>query len=213
MKKQIIRIFILAMIVSFASCTKNDDTTIVPVGTESYIDDILNMIPDSTMHVFEAAFGAVPHGYIPANIEGEYVVAPKQRVASSVVGWPLNPPEPEPNVTLRFSDQHNGVVRVELAEAAEQTTDTAFIMGTGNDFTLYFVENKSYEIPMTDTVHVNMERGVIIKGSVDDEGISNLYFAVVILGVEDDSNGTVPQYEPGTYFIYKDGDGKASRLN
>ena len=204
--------FVLPLLV--ANCTKNDVTTIIPVGTESYVQDILSVIPDSAMVQFNASFGAVYEGYIPPKIEGRFVIGPKQRVASNVVGWLLNPTDPEPNVSLRFSEQHNGVVRVDLAEASEQTTDTAFVMGTDNAFTVYFVENKNYEVPFAGTAfHVNMKRGVILKGNVEDEGIRNLYFAVVIMEVNDDSDGLIPQYEPGSYFIYKDGDGIASRLD
>ena len=209
MKKKIFRLLVSALAVVFVSCTKNDDTTIVPLGTESYIDEILGVIPDSTMQAFETAFGAVPRGYIPANVEGDYVIAPKERVASNVEGWMMNP-DPELNVSLSFSEQHNGVVRVELSEAIEQLTDTAFVMGTGNAFTVYFVENKSYDVTLDETFHVNMERGVIIKGNVNADGISNLYFAVVILKVEDDFGGIVPH--PGSYFVYRDGNGLASRL-
>ena len=214
MKVKIVRFFLLTLVVASVSCTKNDETTIIPVGTESYIDDILSVIPDSTMQAFEEAFGNVPQGYVPANIEGDYVIAPKQRVASSVAGWPLNPADQEPNVSLRFSEQQNGVVRVELTEALEQMTDTAFVMGSGNDFTVYFIENKAYEVPFVQTsFQVNMKRGIVIKGSMTAEGIRNLYFAVVIIEVSDDSNGLIPQYEPGSYFIYKDGNGMASRLD
>lgn len=214
MKVKIVRFFLLTLVVASVSCTKNDETTIIPVGTESYIDDIFSVIPDSTMQAFEEAFGNVPQGYVPANIEGDYVIAPKQRVASNVAGWPLNPSDPEPNVSLRFSEQQNGVVRVELTEALEQVTDTAFVMGSGNDFTVYFIENKAYEVSFVQTsFHVDMKRGIVIKGSIDAEGIRNLYFAVVVMEVSDDSNGLIPQYEPGSYFIYKDGNGMASRLD
>ena len=214
MKNKIVSFILSVVSIAFVSCTKNDATTIVPIGTESYINEIFSVIPNSTLHDFELAFGSVPQGYIPAKIDGDYTMAPKQRVASNVAGWPLNPINPEPNVSLRFSEQHNGVVRVDLAEASEQTTDTAFVMGTDNAFTVYFVENKNYEVPFAGTAfHVNMKRGVVLKGNVEDEGIRNLYFAVVIMEVNDDSDGLIPQYEPGSYFIYKDGDGMASRLD
>lgn len=213
-QRHIGRLFAAVVPLLFAHCTKNDVTTIIPVGTESYINDIFSVIPDSTLHAFESGFGSVPQGYIPANIDGDYTMAPKQRVASNVAGWPLDSIDPEPNVSLRFSEQHNGVVRVDLAEASEQTTDTAFVMGTDNAFTVYFVENKNYEVPFAGTAfHVSMKRGVILKGNVEAEGIRNLYFAVVIMDVSDDSNGLIPQFEPGSYFIYKDGDGIASRLD
>ena len=208
------RLFATIVPLLVANCTKNDETTIIPIGTESYIDDIFSVIPDSTMQAFGDTFGNVPQGYVPVNIEGDYVIAPKQRVASNVAGWPLNPSDPEPNVGLRFSEQQNGVVRVELTEALEQMTDTAFVMGSGNDFTVYFIENKAYEVPFVQTsFHVDMKRGIVIKGSMTAEGIRNLYFAVVVMEVSDDSNGLIPQYEPGSYFIYKDGNGMASRLD
>lgn len=204
--------FVLPLLV--ANCTKNDVTTIIPVGTESYVQDILSVIPDSAMVQFNAAFGAVPEGYIPPKIEGRFVIGPKQRVASNVIGWPLVMPEPEPNATLWFFDQHNGVAGMEFSEALEQQTDTVYVMGSGNDFTAYVIESKSYDMAYSEnTYHVDLKRGIVVKGSMTAEGIRNLYFAVVIMEVNDDSDGLIPQYEPGSYFIYKDGDGIASRLD
>lgn len=212
MKKRIFWFSCIVLAVVFASCTKNDETTIVPVGSESYIEEILQVIPDSTKQAFDLVLGTFPQGAIPPKIEGAFVVSPKQRVASSIENWPLNPADPEVDVYMDFYDQHNGVVTVKLTEVQEQVTDTAFVMGTGNDFTLYFIENKGYEVEATNaTYHVSMKRGVVMKGRVTDDGIRDLYMAVVILAVEDDSNGVLPEYEPGTYFIYKDGDGMASR--
>lgn len=204
--------FVLPLLL--ANCTKNDVTTIIPVGTESYVQDILSVIPDSVMVQFNAAFGAVPEGYIPPKIEGRFVIGPKQRVASNVVGWPLVMPEPEPNATLWFYDQHNGVAGMEFSEALEQQTDTVFVMGSGNDFTAYVIESKSYDMAYSkDTYHVDMKRGIVVKGSMTAEGIRNLYFAVVIMEINDNSGGLIPQFEPGSYFIYKDGDSMASHFD
>ena len=176
--------------------------------------DILSVIPDSTMAEFDAAFGAVSEGFIPPDIEGKYVIGPKQRVASNVAGWPLVPPEPEPNATLQFFNQNNGVASIEFSEAFDQRTDTVYVMGNENDFTAYAIESKSYDLVYSeDTYHVDMKRGIVVKGSVSAEGIRNLHFAVVIMDVNDDSDGLIPQYEAGSYFIYKDGDGLASRLD
>lgn len=212
MKKRIVWLSSLVLAISFLSCTKNDDTTIVPVGPETYITDILQVIPDSTKHVFDSVFGIMPQGLVPPNIEGEYVISPKQRVASSIPNWPLNPADPELDVPFGFYDQLNGIVKVNLIEGQEQTTDTAFVKGAGNAFMTYFIENKSYNVETSDaTYHVKMKRGVVMKGYVGEDGIRDLYLAVVILSVEDDSNGVIPEYAPGTYFIYKDGNGMATR--
>lgn len=207
-------LFIVVVPLFVANCTKNDETTIIPVGTESYVKDILSVIPDSAMVQFNAAFGAVHEGYVPPKIEGQFVIGPKQRVASNVASWPLVMPVPEPNATLRFFNQHNGVTGMEFSEAFAQQTDTVYVMGNGNDFTAYVIESKSYDMAYSDdTYHVNMKRGIVVKGSIAAEGIRNMFFAVVIMEVNDDSHGLIPQFEPGSYFIYKDGDGMASRLD
>lgn len=187
------------------SCTKNDDNTIALIGTEYYIDDILAVVPDSA---FLANFGSYPHGSIPPKIEGSYVMDPKQRVYSNVLGWPLT--LVEPNVYLRFGKQHNGVAVMDLNEATEQVTDTVFVMGNNDDFTVYFVEDKAYDVPFdTTTYHVKMKRGIIMKGKVAETGLANFRMASVIMEIEDNSNGALSQYPVGSYFIYKDGDNLA----
>lgn len=192
-----------------ASCTKNDENTIVLIGTEYYIDDILSVVPDSLQTRFFAQFGSIPEGPVPPKIEGEYVVDPKTRVASNVAGWPLQ--TIEPNTYLRFSGQHNGVVTMDLNEATDNLTDTVFVCGTGNAFTVYFVEDKRYEIPLGDnTFHVRVKRGVIMKGQVTEAGLADYRYATILMESEDDSNGIIEQYPNGSYFIYKDGDGTAN---
>lgn len=191
-----------------SSCTKNDDNTIALIGTEYYIDDILSVVNDSA---FLADFGSYPQGYIPPKIEGSYVMGPKQRVYSNVPGWPLS--IVEPNVYLRFSKQHNGIAVMDLNESTEQVTDTVFVMGGNDDFTVYFVEAKAYDIAYDSTTyHVKMKRGVIMKGKVTETGLANFRMASVIMEAEDDSNGAMSQYPVGSYFIYKDGDNLAANF-
>jgi hypothetical protein len=48
-----------------------------------------------------------------------------------------------------------------------------------------------------------------MKGQVTSDGLSDFRYATVIMETEDDSNGIFTQYPPGSYFIYKDGDGVA----
>lgn len=195
---------------TFSSCTKNDESTIVLIGTEYYIDDILTVVPDSLQTKFFAAFGNIPEGPVPPKIEGSYVVSPKQRVASNVADWPLQ--SVEPNVYLRFWEQHNGIVKMDLNEATETVTDTVFVCGNGNAFAVYFIENKVFEMEVgTATYHVMMQRGIVMKGQVTDNGIKDFRMATIIMNTEDDSNGLIGQYPRGSYFIYKDGDGNAAR--
>ena len=183
------------------SCTKNDTTTISLIGTEYYIDDILSVIPDSLETRFFADFGSIPEGPIPPKIEGSYVMDPKQRVSSNVADWPLQ--AVEPNVYLRFSGQHNGLVTINLNDPTETFTDTVFVQGNGQNFAIYFVEDKeitNFSVP------VRMKRGIIMKGRVTDAGLADFCYATVVLEKEDELNQLV---DPGSYYIYKDGDGTA----
>jgi len=193
---------------ALTSCTKNDTTTISLIGTEYYIDDILSVIPDSLETKFLSDFGSIPDGPVPPKIEGSYMMNPKQRVSSNVQEWPLQ--AVEPNVYLRFSKQHNGIVTMDLNEATETKTDTVFVCGNGSAFTVYFIENKAYDVQVDNhTYHVRMKRGIVMKGAVSDRGLSNFRYATIIMETEDDSGGLIGQYENGSYFIYKDGDGTA----
>ena len=190
------------------SCTKNDESTIVLIGTEYYIDDILSVIPDSVQTRFLSEFGTIPEGPVPPKIEGSFVMNPKQRVSSNVDGWPLQ--AIEPNVYMRFTGQHNGIVAMDLNEATETMTDTVFVCGSGQNFAVYFIENKAYEMEVNGhTYHSRMKRGVVMKGEMVEAGLKNFRFATIVMETEDDSGGLIGQYDNGSYFIYKDGDGTA----
>lgn len=212
--KSIVKLMGLALVLfgmMFASCTKNDETTIVLIGEELYIDDILTVIPDTLKPAFDAVFGTIPEGPVPPKIEGSYVVDPKQRVSTNVDIWPLT--VVEPNVYLKFSEQHNGVVTMDLNEATEQMTDTVFVMGHNNDFTIYFVEDKAYDVPFGEqSFHVRVKRGIIMKGTVASNGLSDFKIASIIMEAEDDSHGVIGQYAPGSFFVYRDGNGLAENF-
>lgn len=205
--KHIIGLMLLAFAVGLAldSCTKNDDTTIVPIGTEYYIDDILSVVSDAA---FWRDFGSINRGEVPPDVQGSYVVSPKQRVASNLADWPLQ--VVEPNSFMRFSKQHNGIMVMELNDATEQKTDTVFVIGKDDDFTVYFIENKSYEIPLNGhDYHVSLKRGVVMCGKVTPEGLSNFRMATLVMEVESDAQDLAPAQ--GSYYIYKDGNGLAER--
>lgn len=212
--KRRIRLVVLVLLGAFllSSCTKNDDTTIVLIGEEVYIDDILTVIPDTLKPVFDGVFGSIPEGPVPPKIEGSYVVDPKQRVSTNVEGWPLT--VIEPNIYLKFSEQHNGVVTMDLNEATEQLTDTVFVMGHNEDFTVYFVEDKSYDVPFGEqSFHVRVKRGIIMKGTASSNGLSNFKIASIIMEAEDNSQGVLGQYSPGSFFVYRDGNGLAESID
>lgn len=189
-----------------SSCVKeNNGKTIALIGMEDYIHDIGSVIPDSLQGKFEAMFQGIPTGALPVDIvvpdsieEDAYVVHTNMLVKTNL--WNVSSPIPYPDVYMRFSKQHNGIVVVEFAESTEQRTDTAFIMGNNNDFTVYFAENKDI------SADIHVKRGVIMCGTKTSGGLSNFRMAFVVLESEGDQAPI-----PGTYYYYKDGDGLAER--
>ena len=195
---------LVAGCVSLTSCTKNDTNTIVLIGTEYYIDDINSMVPDTLQAQFFANFGTITSGVIPPKIEGSYRINPRQRIANNI-GLPV--PANELPAYLRFSDQHNGVVTIDFNDATETFTDTVFVQGKGQDFVVYFVEEKKIE---DFSVPAMMKRAVLMKGRVTDAGLADFRYATIVLEKEDDLDQLAAL---GSYFIYKDSDGNAERFD
>ena len=202
-----IAVLLLSLTLLFFACTKNDTSTLILLGTESYVEDILNTIPDTLRETFEQQFGEIPQGHVPPKIEGDYMVAPKQRCFSNLPMWPLD--VVEPNMSLHFTNQHNRVVEINLAEELEMFTDTVYITGYDNYFTVYYQEYKSLIIEGAE--EAILKRGIIIKGEMCEEGIKNLYFANIIMDVQ----GVVTDelVTPGQFYIYRDGDGLVRKEN
>ena len=205
-----IRLFVILFATAFilGSCTKNDDTTLTLLGSEGYVvnydkylNDILSAIPSSQVNAFKEKL-RLYEGNIPPKVEGEYVVAPKNRVASNVAAsnWLLN--VHEPNVYLKFSDQHNRVASMIHYEEFITEIDTVYLRGSGERFVAYYIEDKEIEYGM---YKVNIKRGVIYSGRISDEGIKYLQYASVIMDVENNSHGFIDTYPVGSYFIYEDG--------
>ncbi|MBE6346707.1 MAG: hypothetical protein E7067_05815 [Lentimicrobiaceae bacterium] len=207
-----IKVIILGSLFSLLllSCTKNDDTTVILLGEEAYIEKITDVIPDTLQHVFEEYFGTNPSGYIPPNVEGEYIISPKQRIFSNVPedNWPLDIIEPDINITM--SKQHNRECILQLKEATETLTDTVYITGYDNLFTVYYTEEKTLQ-------HSGYEhyitRNVIFKGEMTDYGIKNLKIASIIVNADDNSHGNMIQYKRGDFFLYEDGDNLSEKIN
>lgn len=205
-----IKISILILIFSsiLHSCTTNDDSTVILLGQENYVQNMNEIIPDSLLNIFETYFGTINTGYIPPNIEGKYVINPKRRVYSNVsTGWPLDVVEPE--VTITISEQHNRVCIMEIDEYISTVTDTAYISGVDNFFTVYLTERKTLSYSGYES---DITRNIVCKGEITPNGIKDLYIASVIIDVEDDSNGGIVQYKQGDFFIYKDADNMSDKI-
>lgn len=214
MKNRFLRICLLwvsCVSLPLASCTKNNVGTIVLIGEESYVVDMLAAIPDSLKVDFMEMFGSLPDGPVPPCIEGGYVITPKVRFASNLANWLADIPEPDTYV--RFDNQHNGMASLALNGASETHVDTVFVMGCDSWYSVCFIEEKNYEVVLQEgNCHVNLSQGVVMKGQVTRDGIRDLTYATIILDMDADAEDA-ELYAPGTFFIWKDGDGIAERFD
>lgn len=207
--RKITLVFTVLTVVLLTSCVKDGNDTIIYLGQENYIPPIETVIPQELLDVFTDSVGEIYRGYIPPNVEGKFVIHPKQRVLSNnLVSWPLSVVEPD--MVLLLDNQHNGVVvTCECNEAIVTSTDSIYIMGHDAFFTLYFKERKQFVDQGFETI---ITRAMMIVCEVCKEGIRNLKYADIILDVQDNSDGLIVQYPEGQYFIYEDGDGLSRRL-
>ena len=204
MKKSV---FILAIainiLLSMTQCKKESTAgdSIILLGTESYVKKLTDIIPEQWQDDFSTCYGEIPQGYIPPNIEGEYAISPKQFVYSNFIDL-----SDDLNMYLKVTDQHNRVATVDFYEGETLHTDTAYIMGSGKNFSLYFVEKRTLDFN-GDLTTVN--RVVLITGEKTSEGIKKLRFGSIILDVREGVNPFVGTFVPGWFFIYRDQDGLA----
>ena len=189
-----------AMMLGMAQCQKStyEDETIILLGQENYVISLNDLIPDTLRTTFPSHFGGIPEGYIPPNIEGEYRIGNKQLCYANLV-----PIHDTMDVHIRITKQHNRVACIDLYEYGTVNTDTAYIMGSGPEFTLYFTEEKETEILGS---LCQYKRIVIVAGEKTDQGIKNLRYGTVILESEESGNPYVSALSPGMYFIYRDDD-------
>ena len=210
MKKRILLVSLIVAVGLLSSCTKNDKTTITPIGTENIddLDDILSVLSDTV--AFWDGFGDVYEGAIPPDVQGNYKISPMKRIGTNVPDVPAEIVESD--VFLHLSKQNNGTATANLYFESETETDTVFVMGLDNYFTVYFIEKKAFDVSNNQNVnHVRLERGIIMTGSVTPSGIANFRMATVIREMEDDADGTL-SYPQGSFFIYKDDDGISERI-
>ena len=203
MKKLLIVIALLAVVLTHTNCNKSDDnTTIVLLGTEHYVKPIAEFIPGSLQTTIDYRLGTMPEGFFPCCVEGEYVISPTKFCYSNFVDLSNSN-----DIHFRISNQHNRVAKVEINEGGTVVTDTAYLMGHGQFFTLYLKEiRQQYKSSA-------IERSVIIKGEKTDDGIKDLMIATIVLDASQGQNPFVGSFIPGWYFIYKDQDGLAENCD
>lgn len=200
MKKWQYIVLFVGCLFGIVGCSIPPDETIVFLGSESYVTPIEKMIPEAWQASFLSDLSPLPEGHFPPDIEGEYRISKKQFCTSNL-GYDLSD---SLDMYLRVVNQHNRLASVQFFEGGTVWTDTAFIMGNGAWFTLYFKEKR--ELVSYGTTHAHW-RFVLFKGRKSEEGVHDLYFGSMILNAENGEDQYVGAFVPGWYFIYKDQDG------
>lgn len=102
-----------------------------------------------------------------------------------------------PTNCFRFHDQHRGIAQVDYkynyikpeqegpnnyAYELAIVSDSVFIMGEGNDFTVYYSQTRSFEASQNNDNpnYMRPSEYVVLSGTVTNGGISNLYFGTKI---------------------------------
>ena len=212
MKSRKIYLFLVILLSVFCiGCQKSDTTgeTIILLGEESYVKPLKNFVPDSLFTTFDTIF--VTHkdhtheGYIPPNIEGVYVIDPKIIYYSN-----YNDTIHSHEAYFAITDQHNRIATINLLDGGSVITDSVFIMGNDQYFTLYYTE---YKIMPNANAYPYLIRNIFIAGKKTDEGIHDLMYGNIIIGVPDIQNPMFDNFVPGNYFIFSDPDGLAENSN
>lgn len=196
---------LLAVVITGCSKNTQERYTIVLLGPEPYVVPLSEYLSEDIADDFKNNYGDMPTGYIPPDIEGQYLISPKTFCYSNFINL-----SDDQDMHLRVTNQHNRIATVELDDRGIVKTDTAFIMGNAQYFTMYFVETR--EMDFYSNVS-QVERCVIVSGEKTDLGIKDLKFGTIILKTSQGSNPYIGNFNVGSYFIYKDGNNLAENCD
>jgi hypothetical protein len=191
-------LLVMSFFIFYACTSDGTDTIIVPSMPSATISTAA--IPDSIQEKMEN-YIPIYEGTTPPNIEGSYVISPVKLVYAAADD---NPPSAFTDLYIRFSNQNtatNRAVYDEKQGTAMAHSDSVLIIGSGNQFSAYFVSTgTSYGIYVKTTT--------VISGTVTASGISGLRYAFVMADKGADPKDSVVAV--GTFRVFKDNDGLAA---
>lgn len=193
--KRLIWLLPISLVLLVTSCLKDEmNETIVLMGTESYVKRIDSIIPDTLFSYIgdSAVMGdnvIVPNrGNMPPNIQGEFVFGPRELFSyNETYHGNLD------TLYIRFGGdpdtinnsyypqgQHNMMVVCDIKEPGLPLMSVdAFVMGTDNQFTVYFdVTYDNVENPATGGSY-SLKRGYVLTGNITNAGIERARLACV----------------------------------
>ena len=139
-------------------------------------------------------------GNTPPTIEGAYSISPF--IAVFFEDYAQAPGKEYSAITIRFENQDKQKNTLDFSGKGGVTSSAkgAAIIGSGDDFTCFFISNGESEGISTKAV-------TLISGTKTSNGIKNMYYGFVLLEKGDDPNNTL--MKEGVYRVLKDGDGSS----
>ena len=178
-----------------------DSITFVKALDTTIPQDLLDELDD---------YMPIYYGDTPPNIEGVYREHTTTLVYDSSGGY--SPGSTFIDMIFKFfnQDMMNNVLDYRALEvytdgsiASDETSLESYIMGNGNNFTVYF--NISGNIYYGQDYDLTMKQAIIISGTKAEDGIRNQYYSFVMVDKSDDPDHTI--VDVGTIRVFYDSDG------
>jgi hypothetical protein len=198
------RKFIIALFCLFVmsySCTKNGDETLSLPMIEK-VAPIDNVVPDSIQDNL-IDYMPIYKGSLPPDIVGIYLASPFEVVISTSGGF--DPGKIISDMTIEFYKQNSKMLAYK--EKCGTSTGSSLeveVMGTGKNFTAFFTTTGTSN-------NISNKCATIISGTKSADGITNLFYAFVMLEKGPDPDGKL--VDVGTYRVFKDNDYLASNTS
>jgi hypothetical protein len=193
------------LLLLFTSCLyEGTETIIIPndgssSGTSTTIEEYA--IPLSVQAQLKQ-YISIYEGGTPPVVEGTYLMSKTQTVYCSDNGY--IPGYIIDDITIKFSNQLSQRNTLKYEESGTNYYaygNDVVIIGSGNNFTTYFVSNGSIE-------GVSYKQTLVISGTLTSSGIRNLYYAFVMIDKGSDPTNKLMNVDE--YRIFKDSDGLAA---
>jgi hypothetical protein len=193
----------------FSGCLKEGNDTIVLPLPDGKIP--CSVVPEELQDSLRTRGFIIHEGVNPDTINGKFLSSPMDLHYASD-----NYQELFYDLYMTFSGQtRRGIVK--YSENQKLNVDGRSIManviGEGKDVTMYCYQNVFECNSQGDTLW-RSKTATVVSGTVCEEGIKDCQYAHVVLDTwaADDYHAS-PLTKPGTYRIWRDGDGMATRLS
>lgn len=190
MKKIYLLLCCCVSIFLLTTCNRDNTTIALPfIGTaQEVIPEEIREAIGEHINIYE--------GTNPPRIEGQYIASP-MIMAFSSDGY--NTTNGFADHYFAFTNQHGNVCDYEEKQGNSYgTAHNVSIIGSGNNFTAYFVSENAYNDGVT-----FFTESTIISGTVTPSGIQNFQYAFILTDKTDPDNRIMDVNE---YRVFYDGD-------